>query len=284
MKHCLTLLLALSFLSINGQTTDNSTLWKISGNGLEHPSYLFGTIHITCDASLDASTTKALEETSQIILEIDMDDPSLQQKMMGGMYMKGGKTLKDYVSEDEFKIIDSLFIKTMGMSIKTMQNVKPFFLATMLYPKMIDCPMQSFELELMKVAKAQNEDIKGLETVEDQIQLFDDIPYEDQVADLLRMAKDNLAHDKALFAKMLKIYDEENISGILDIVNEDTNSSMYKYQDKLIFERNRNWVSKIESFSKSEPTFFGVGAGHLGGEQGVITLLRNAGYTLTAIP
>ena len=283
MKHFLTLLLAFYFLSVNGQTIDNSTLWKISGNGLEHPSYLFGTIHITCDATLDDTITKALDETSQTILEIDMDDPSLQQKMMGGMYMKEGKTLKDYVSDEEFQAIDSLFIKNMGMSIKSMQNVKPLFLITMLFPRMIDCPMQSFELELMKVAKAQNEDIQGLETVEDQLQLFEDIPYKEQVADLLRMAKDNMAHDKAMFAKMLQFYKEENITAILDMVNEDKRSSMYKYQDKLIFERNKNWISKIESYSKSKPTFFGVGAGHLGGEQGVIALLRKEGYTLTPV-
>ena len=117
MKHFLSLLICafLSITAINEQQLENSTLWKISGNGLEKPSYLFGTIHITCDASLDDDIKKALDETTQLVLELDMDDPTMQSKMMGGMYMKDGKTLKDYVSEEEFIAIDSLFINQAGI-------------------------------------------------------------------------------------------------------------------------------------------------------------------------
>lgn len=275
--------LIFSTLTINSQELENSTLWKISGNSLEKASYLFGTIHITCDATLDEDVKKALEETTQVVLEIDMDDPSMQSKMMGGMYMSNGKTIKDFVSEEDYTIIDSLFIKKAGMSVKLIENIKPFFLTAMLYPKMIDCPMQSFEVELMKVAKTQEEEINGLETIEDQLQVFEDIPYEDQVSDLLRMAKDNLEYDKVNFAKMLKVYKEENITDMLDMMNDNNSSSVSKHQDKLLANRNKNWISKISEYSKEQPTFFGVGAGHLAGEEGVIKLLKKAGFTVTAI-
>ncbi|GAA4811183.1 TraB/GumN family protein [Litoribaculum gwangyangense] len=285
MKLKLSLLatLLLSVFIVNSQQLENSTLWKISGNGLEKASYLFGTIHITCDATLDEDVKNALDETTQIVLEIDMDDPSMQSKMMGGMYMKDGKTIKDFVSEEDYSVIDSLFIKNAGMSVKMIENIKPFFLTAMLYPKMIDCPMQSFEMELIKVAKTQEEEINGLETIEDQIQVFDDIPYADQVSDLLRMAKDNLAYDKANFAKMLKTYKEENISEMLEMINDENMSAFSKHQDKLLTNRNKNWISKIAEYSKKQPTFFAVGAGHLAGENGVIKLLMKAGYTVTAI-
>jgi len=285
MKLFLSLFLC-AFLSItvtNAQQLENSTLWKISGNGLEKPSYLFGTIHITCDASLDEDIKKALDETTQLVLELDMDDPTLQAKMMGGMYMKDGKTLKDFVSDEEFTAIDSLFTNQAGMSINMIQNIKPFFLASMLYPKMIDCPMESFELELMKVTKEQNEEVFGLETIEDQLQVFETIPYEDQVVDLIRMAKDNLAYDKTTFAKMFKIYEEENITAMLDMMDDENNKTTAKHQDILLKNRNINWIPRIEKYSKKQPTFFGVGAGHLAGENGVIKLLRKAGYTVTAV-
>ncbi len=285
MKYLLSLLVLsiVSTSTIHAQKLENSTLWKISGNGLENPSYLFGTIHITCDASIDEDVQKALDETSQIVLEFDMDDPTMQTKMMGGMYMKDGKTIKDFVSEEDYIIIDSLFIKNMGMSVKMMQNVKPFFLTAMLYPKIIDCPMQSFEMELIKVAKNQEEEINGLETIEEQLQLFDDIPYEDQIADLLRMAKDNLEYDKTTFAKILEIYKEENITDMLDMMNDVNSVTVSKHQDKLLANRNKNWISKIIEYSKKRPTFYGVGAGHLAGENGVIMLLKKEGYSVTAI-
>ena len=279
-------LLIFAFLStflINAQQLENSTLWKISGNGLEKSSYLFGTIHITCDATLDQDVKKALDETTQLVLELDMDDPSMPTKLMTGMYMKDGKTLKDFVSTEDFVAIDSLFINQAGMSINMMQNIKPFFLSSMLYPKMIDCPMESFELELMKVTKEQNEEVFGLETIEEQLQVFETIPYEDQVADLIRMAKDNLEYDKATFADLLDVYKSENITAMLDMMDDETNQTTAKHQDILLKNRNIKWISKIEEFTKQQSTFFGVGAGHLAGEYGVIKLLRKAGFTVSAV-
>ncbi|MDG4717231.1 TraB/GumN family protein [Winogradskyella marincola] len=285
MKRILSLLVvaALSIFSTTAQNLENSTLWKIEGNGLEKPSYLFGTIHITCNATLEDDVKKALDETTQIVMELDMDDPSMQMKMMKSIYFKDGKTLKDFVSEEDYKSIDSLFINNMGMPVKMLEKVKPFFLSSMFFPKMLDCPMQSFELELTKIAKEQEEEIYGLETLEEQIQVFDDIPLEDQYADLVRMAKDNLEYDKETFSKMLKLYEEENITAILDMMDDDTNKTVSEHQDVLLKQRNENWISKIEEYAKDQPTFFGVGAGHLPGKNGVIQLLRNAGYTVEAV-
>jgi len=285
MKNLITtvLLSIFSVISINAQKLENSTLWKIEGNGLEKPSYIFGTIHITCDATIEDDVKKALDETSQVVLEIDMDDPSMQTKMMGGMYMKDGKKISDLVSKKDYAIIDSLITNEVGMPLKMVENIKPFFLIAMLYPKMLDCPMQSFEKELMAVATEQKEDINGLETIEDQMKVFDDIPYEDQVADLLKTAKDNLQKDRETFKEMLDIYKDENIEALIAMMNDDESSSVNKHQDKLLINRNKNWIPRISEYAIGQPTFFGVGAGHLAGEFGVINLLREAGYNVSAI-
>lgn len=279
----LTLATFLSIFSITAQDLEKSTLWKISGNTLEKPSYLFGTIHLTCNASFDEDVKKALDDTTQIVLEIDMDDPGLQQKMMGNMFMKNGKTLNDFVSEEDYKTLETFFLEYLGMPLKNMLNIKPFFLSTMLYPKMLDCPIQSYELELVKIAKTQDEDIKGLETIEDQLKVFDTIPYQDQINDLLKTAKDKLKYDKENFAKMLELYSDEDISELLKMVVEDKNNSFGKYHDVFLNNRNKNWISKIKSLATDQPTFFAVGAGHLAGEEGVINLLRKAGFTVTAL-
>lgn len=272
----------MSVISLNAQKLENSTLWKIEGNGLEKPSYLFGTIHITCDATIEDDVKKALDETSQVVLEVDMDDPEMMTKMMGGMYMKDGKKISDLVTEEEYAIIDAMITKETGMPLKMLETMKPFFVISMLYPKMIDCTMQSFEQELIKIAKEQNEDILGLESIESQMQIFEDIPYEDQVADLLRTAKDNLEYDKNTFAKMLEIYKNEDITTMVEMMDDKNSVAVSKHQDKLLHNRNKNWISKIEEYAKEQPTFFGVGAGHLAGDNGVINLLREAGFTVTA--
>ncbi|MBV7270179.1 TraB/GumN family protein [Winogradskyella luteola] len=283
-KYSLVCLALISFILSNAQQLENSTLWKIEGNNLEKASYLFGTIHITCDATLEDDVKKALDETTQVVLELDMDDPSLQSKMMQGMYMKDGKTLKDFVSEEDYMAIDSLFKNTMGMPVKMLENVKPFFLTAMLYPKLIDCSTpNSFEEALVDVAKEQGEDVNGLETIEEQLKVFDDIPYKAQAEDLARSAKDNMEYDRKVFAKMYRVYSKENITEMLEMMTDKNQVSISKYQSILLENRNKNWVAKIGDFAKEQPTFFGVGAAHLAGKNGVIKLLRKAGYTVTPV-
>lgn len=280
----ITLALCISmFGTFQAQDLEKSLLWEISGNGLEKPSFLFGTIHMTCDASLDANVLKALDDTSLLVLELDMDDPNLQMEMMKGIYMKDGKTIKDLVSEDDYAIISTFIQEQLGMPLDALGNMKPFLLTAMFYPKMLGCPIQSYELELMEVAHNQKEEVLGLETVADQMQVFDKIPYEDQATDLLRAAKDNLAYDKDMFQKLIEIYKNEDIQAMDHMMNTDKNLTTSKHRDKMLDDRNKNWISKIAEYSQKQPTFFGVGAAHLAGKNGVIQLLRDAGFTVKAV-
>jgi uncharacterized protein YbaP (TraB family) len=272
-----------SIFTVQAQELEKSLLWEISGNGLDESSYLYGTIHMTCDATLDDDIKKAMDATTLLVLELDMDDPTMQTSMMGGLYMKDGQTIKKLVSEEDYMTLSTFVKEQVGMPLDALGNIKPFFISAMLYPKLLGCPVQSYEQALMDVAHKQNEEVLGLETVEEQLNVFNDIPYEDQAADLLRSAKDNLAHDKESFQKMLQLYDDEDIEGMDKMMLEDQNLTSTKHRDKMLDNRNKNWISKIEDFSKKQPTFYGVGAAHLAGENGVIKLLRKAGYTVKAV-
>lgn len=273
----------ISFAPLQSQELEKSLLWEISGNGLKESSYLYGTIHITCDASLDDNIKKALDNTSLLVLELDMDDPKMQMEMMGTMMMKDGKHLKDLVTADEYQIIGNFIKEQLGMPVEALGTVKPFFLSAMLYPKLLECPMQSFEAALMEVANTQNEEILGLETVQEQMNLFNDIPYEDQAKDLLRSAKDQMAYDKASFKRMLDIYSEKDIEALNEYMLNDENIITTEHRDKMLDNRNKNWIPKIIEFAKEQRVFFGFGAGHLPGENGVINLLRKEGYTVKAV-
>lgn len=283
MKKLLIALLGLGMLQANAQKLDDALLWKISGNGLSQPSYLFGTIHITCDASLNPNVLKALDNTSQLYLELDMDDPSLQAEMMGGMMMKDGVTMSSLVSAEDFALLDKFLTEYTGMSAKMMNSLKPFMVSAMLYPKMLGCPMQSFESELMKVSTAQGEETYGLETVKEQLDVFDAIPYKNQVEELVKTAKDNMVKDTAEFAKMMELYKKQELNKLMEFMEESENKMFADNNDKLLANRNKNWIPKIESIAKQKPTFFGVGAAHLAGEDGVINLLRNKGYKVEAV-
>lgn len=275
----LTLITGLSF----SQELEKSLLWKISGNGLKQDSYLFGTIHITCDANLDENTIKALSVTKQLYLELDMDDKSMQMQMMKQMMMKDGVKLSTLLNAEDLKIVDDFLKKNMNMSVKMFDSFKPFIITTMLYPKMIDCSFQSVESELMKVSKEQNEEVFGLESVEEQMKVFDNISYQVQAEELLKMAKSDLSKDKEEMKKMMTIYQNKDIEGMLKMMDDSDNKITSENQEVLLNNRNKNWIPLMMKIMSEKPTFFGVGAGHLAGDEGVIKLLRKQGYMVEAV-
>lgn len=282
MKKLLLAVIALLGIASYGQN-QKSLLWKISGNGVKEPSYLFGTIHMTCDATLEKPTLDALDKTSQLYLELDMDDPGMQMTMMQGMMMKDGKTMKSMMSAEDYKLVDAYLMEKTGLTLSLFNTMKPFLVSTLVLPKLLDCPMQSVETELMNVAKAQKEEVFGLETVKEQMAVFDAIPYQVQVDELIKSAKGGFVDDKKELDKMYAVYKSKDVDAMQKMTMESDNKITADYQDVLLNKRNENWIPKIETIIKEKPTFFGVGAGHLGGEKGVIALLRKKGYKVEAV-
>lgn len=283
MKKILLLLLGFLFGITNAQTNEKSLLWKISGNGLKHHSYLYGTIHVTCDATLPEKAKNALDKTDQLCLELDMDDATMQTEMMSGMMMKDGVTMQSLASHEDFETVDAFLIKNLGFSAKMLNTLKPFMVSAMLYPKMISCEMQSVEGELIKIAKEQKEETIGLETVTEQLNVFDAIPYQDQMNELIKTAKGDLQNDTKELDEMLQLYKTEDIDALYRFTQESSNDFTSKFETELLVKRNQNWIGRIEKIANQKSTFFGVGAAHLGGEKGVINLLRKQGYKVEAI-
>ncbi|MXN90323.1 TraB/GumN family protein [Flavobacterium sp. Sd200] len=273
----------LAFLGTQAQKLDNGLLWKISGNGLSKPSYIYGTVHITCDATLDKNILAAFDATNQLYLELDMDDPNMQTEMMAGVMMKNGTTMKSLATPEDYALVNKFLQDNVGMSADLIGSFMPSMVSALLYPKMLDCPVQSYEQALMEVAKKQNEEIYGLETIAEQLNAFGAIPYKEQMDELVKSAKDNLASDKKEMTELLAIYNKKDLNVLLDFMNKSDNKLMSQHSDVMLVNRNKNWIPKIEAVAKQNPTFFGVGAAHLAGDDGVIKLLRKKGYKVEAV-
>jgi uncharacterized protein YbaP (TraB family) len=225
----------------------------------------------------------AMDKTDQLCLELDMDDTTLQTQMMGGMMMKNGVTMESLASKEDFKIVDEFLTKNLGFSAKMLNTLKPFMVSAMLYPKMMDCPMQSVESELMKIATTKKEETIGLETVAEQLDVFDAIPYQEQMDELIKTAKSDLNLDKKELQEMLDLYKTEDVAALIDFTKKSENVMVSKYDDQLLNNRNKNWIDRITTIAQEKPTFFGVGAAHLGGEMGMIYLLRKNGFKVEPV-
>jgi uncharacterized protein YbaP (TraB family) len=82
---------------------------------------------------------------------------------------------------------------------------------------------------------------------------------------------------------MMALYNKKDLNSLLEFMDKSENKMMAAHNDVLLTNRNKNWIPKIEAVAKAKPTFFGVGAAHLAGENGVIKLLRKKGYKVEAV-
>lgn len=284
MKKALVLFLsALAAISSFAQAPKEKTLlWKITGKDIAAPSYLYGTFHLLCpdDFNMSDEVKKAFHQTQQLYLEIDLDDPQMMAKMMKGIMMKDGHNLKEYISEKDYDSCSRIFKAKTGMPLSMVSTYKPFMLTSMLYPAMIGCQPIAFEKEFEKMAKADSMEIKGLETIEDQLGVFDEVPYKTQ-AKMLVKALYEMDKGKEQFNEMVALYKTKNVKALHDNVSSDT--ELGSSEKLLLDKRNQNWIPVIERVTAEKPTFIAVGAGHLGGKKGVINLLRKQGYKVEPV-
>ncbi|MDI1323335.1 MAG: TraB/GumN family protein [Algoriphagus sp.] len=277
------LLVTCVFAPVKAQSDDQSSLlWKISGNGLTEESYLFGTIHIICSDEflMDDRIKNAFQSTDQLVMELDMSDPDLQQKMAAISINPGMRNIQEDMDAEDAKALDDFLIKSYGAGLAQLGVLKPFVLTSMVMIKQLPCEeVVSYEEFFTSLATDQKKPVKGLETVEYQMGIFDQIPAELQLAELVKMVTSD--ESEAEFEKMVETYLSEDLDRLYAIMKD--SDSMVKYQDIMLDNRNRNWVTEMDSSMRNSSVFFAVGGGHLAGENGIINLLRRAGYKMEPV-
>jgi uncharacterized protein len=275
---------------VNNAGLEKSLLWRLESKEATKPSYLFGTIHIIDSKKyfLPKGTLSAIDECKKMVFEIDMEkmsDMTNMMGMMGKIMMKDGKTLRDLVSKEEYGRIENHF-KKMGLPMFMFEKMKPFFLTIFaeegMDPQALQTgTMKSYEMEFAELARDKEMSTGGLETIEFQMSLFDQISYEDQAKMLVEAIDGNKTKDNTM-DKMIEYYQAQDVDKLSDLIN-DEGGDIQNFNDRLVTDRNKNWIQGIRDEIKAQPTFIAVGAGHLGGANGVIRLLRQNGIKVTAV-
>lgn len=271
-------------LQLKPADSDKTLLWEISGNGLNGSSYFLGTMHVLCagDGKVSAALTSILDHVSGVYLEIDMDDMSQMFGALKAFKMRDDTSLSDLLTPAAYEKVKTFFSDKLPMPFSMVERYKPLLLSGMLAEKILPCDAgNGMETILMAEAKKRKLSIEGLETMGYQAGLFDYIPYKEQAEELVK-SLDSMDTQKEMVEKMVKSYRQQDLKALeqLTILEE---SGMNSYLDILLYNRNKNWVSQFDSIAKTGPKLFAVGAGHLPGEKGVLTLLRQKGYIVTPI-
>ncbi|MBK9192885.1 MAG: TraB/GumN family protein [Crocinitomicaceae bacterium] len=261
----------------------NSLLWKIEGNDCK-TSYVFGTMHMIEPAyfKMSESLTEKIKTSEAIIMEVGgMPDPIAAMKMMS---LDTG-LVHDFFTKDQLQVLLEFMDKKMNTDPETFHTVygkmKPFFILQAISQGFFSADAVSYDLNIMGIAKQNNIPLIGLETIEEQLGFFDAIPA-NEMADLIMSSIENFDEEKKETQKLMKIYSEENVEKLIPIMKKQSPEFM-KYEDIFLTDRNKNWIPKLKSEFSEKKCFVAVGAAHLFGDNGILQLLINEGYTVTAV-
>ncbi|MFI5156625.1 MAG: TraB/GumN family protein [Chitinophagales bacterium] len=268
---------------MSGQDTLSKTLlWKISGKNLMAPSYLFGTMHVLCaeDARLSGGLLMAIGQADEIYFEINLDDIMGMVQSLRYMRMTGSKKLSDLLDSAEYQKVKSYFDKQGSiLPFSMLERFKPILISSLIEEDGMECKSTNgMELVIQKQAHLQSKKIFGLETAEFQASLFDSIPYAQQAKDLVNYI-DSIDFYKKTTNELVEVYRAQDLDRI-DFLTRTGDASMSNYIDLLLYSRNRKWVDSLKVILPAKSLLIAVGAGHLPGDQGLIRLLRKAGYSV----
>ena len=265
-------------------------LWKVSGNGLSKPSYLFGTHHlierdqiIGFDKILDLAG-----EQDAVVGEMDMGHMlSMQIKMMKGMMMKDS-TEKQLMSEADYALVDAELKDVMKMGLNKLGKMKPMMVSTMyslmIYSKINNLKKQPEAVDILfqKKARKQKKRVIGLETIEQQMDIMlNSIPLKRQAYLLVKGVKEK-EKGVELIKKMNEVYLTGDLQKIEALNNED--DDMTADEKKIMIDnRNANWINQLNALMPTKSCFIAVGCMHLVGETGLIGQLKKSGFTVEAV-
>lgn len=275
------------YLNLSAQNSNsNSLCWKVTGPGLSQASYVFGTIHLISkkDFFLSKPTEAAFKTCKTLALEVDLNmDKDTKRSVGKSAILPDGKSIDDYCTSEELNTIKSFMsdsVKISGLKIKLYSRLKPIYLQSILLKEQLKGD-KSYEETFAKKAKKNKMNQVGLEAIDLQMKILDTIPVQTQIKDMVTSIKEGKASIR-VFNEMIQVYKTQNIEKLHQLtVSED--SGIANFEDVFLNNRNESWIPVIENLISKQATFIAVGAAHLGGERGVLNLLKLKGYTIEPI-
>lgn len=269
-------------IGFSQEKLDAALLWKIEGKQFTNPVYIFGTMHLISEEAyyFPKKLEKLIAKSDEVVLEIAEIDANATN--LSALILEEGSMLDDFNQaqkdsifswiEVELHLSEEDFTKAFG-------KFKPIVLVQLAAQKNVGFNAKSYEKEIAAIAEKKNVRITGLETIDQQIGFFDSLSQ--QATTKMVMESIRHSHDDSLTTLMESYYKGQNIDELYELIHNSA-SSISEHESIFLEQRNINWIKAIEKM-EDQQLFIAVGAGHLGGPQGLIRLLREKGFTLTPI-
>lgn len=263
---------------------NDALFWKIDHPNSNKSSYILGTMHLIEKEYFlyPNKLEKIARNADKFIMELK-ELPN-QNEIHNYSQLKEGSFF-DYFTPTQTDSIITWANENLGVDNQTFRKVfykmKPYILAQMITQSLFIEKTESYELKFYDLAIKNNKTILGLETIENQFEILDSLSAEEQVSIIMESIS-NLDEAKAQLKKIQKLYSKQKIDSLyIELKKEFTKSS--NFEKTFIDNRNYKWIKVLTQELDKSSCFVAVGAGHVGGPNGILRLLQKEGYTITPI-
>jgi len=283
-RKLLFLLFGLCFSAQLIASEDKALFWKVESDNAT--VYLLGSIHYANKDfyPLRSEIENAFESSDALVVEVEMNADSMSSYndliASEGTY-PGNETIKDHVSKETYESLKDQ-LKKLGIPLELVYKQKPGILVltlTAVHVMRLGLdPALGIDLYFTSRAKGRK-NIVALETTEEQLRIFLDLPNGDLV---LRESLHSIDEAEELLDKVVEAWKRGDEKKLYQLLFEDALTQYPEFAtiyDRLIYQRNIKMAKAIKGYLKTKETYFVVvGAGHFLGDKGIVRLLENAGY------
>lgn len=299
--HIIRNIILASLAVLSCVTANSQLLWRISGNGLVKPSYLFGTHHISPTSIIDSipGFNDALSSCDVVYGEVSKKELSsieTQSKTLKLATAPADSTLSKVLDKHSWNVLDSLLNESSAGSVRaaSLETFTPSFVANQLslifalqqFPTYN--PLQQLDTIILQKAEEAGKQVKAFETADFQLNLLFGDAISTQATSLERQLR-HIDEDKYLIREIANAYAAQDINRLGELITVSSYSTEYSKEEveqslkKLIYDRNDAWIETLTEIMPHQSVFVAVGAGHLANEKGLIAQLSKSGYTVTPV-
>lgn len=255
-------------------------LWKIYKTDPEVCHYIFGTMHTsTTEAYTYAELAKKYISKSSIYAgEMDLNQAQ-DHNITSYFLLKEDISFKELFRPKQYEKYRKVILKTMGFDLTHFSQYTPFYITNymvnLFLPKDNPEPLDHY---LWNFARAEGKELTGIETLSDQIRILENIP----MAYQLKAFKDHIKNISAMKSKILKLnkmYERCDLKSLMSA----TKKSIGSIRKLMIYDRNVAMSKSIIKLYNTKPSFVSVGAAHIPGKKGILSLLRQEGYKVQKV-
>lgn len=267
-----------------------STLWKIEKDvdAKKITNYVFGTVHLPDSrvSQFPENLNASLNQVRTIVLEIILNQQAMQQ-MAARTHMTTGKTIESLLTPADVLKLKQTLNKRM-VPYDAIKSFKPWLIASQLMLPANDGKniTPGIELQLETIASAKNIQLGQLETVDEQLDLFDKLASKDQV-DMLLSTLEMFDQVDDLTETLMQAYLQGNLLKLYEMNDklnaDEKNVHLRALMVELIQHRNQRMFQRMQKYISKGDAMIAVGALHLPGDAGILNLLHQTGWKLTPV-